>query len=91
MLCVAQYLKDTQINAIIIILRFCTFLKNYTEYFLSNFLLLDLTNHFHKKSRFIHSIRCKSLCISGEKRQNEYAQQFRHPANRQSDLLAYCS
>ena len=36
--------------------------------FLSNFLLLDLTNHFHKKSRFIHFIWCKSLCISGKKK-----------------------
>ena len=28
---------------------------------------MDLTNHFHKKSRLIHFIRCKSLCISGKK------------------------
>ena len=79
--------KITQINAIIISLRLCTLYG----IFLSNFLLLDLTNHFHKKSRFIHFIWCKSLCISGKKRQNKYPQQFRHPANLQSDLSAYCS
>ena len=27
---------------------------------------MDLTNHFHKKSRLIYFIRCKSLCISGK-------------------------